>query len=299
MRLLWMGLAWRSRPIPAENAARSCLILAPHPDDETLGCGGLILWKGAAGARVDVLLAADGGASHAHAPTRCLTRPALVALRRTELLAACAQLGLPAERVHALDLPDGALSSHRPALEAGIAAAVAALAPAEVYVCAAQDGHRDHRALAEATASVLAALPPASRPRLFHYPVWMWAYASWRRPGLGNAAALAGAVRAMGRLVATQPVVRLDLGDRRRVKRAALDEHRSQLGRLPEEPDWKGLPEPFVATFFRRAELFFPVEPTPARRAAADPAPGSASGQAARASGLTAGQSSLEGRAGS
>jgi len=49
-----------ARDDTATSAARSALVLAPHPDDETLGCGATILRKRAAGTPVHVLIVTDG-----------------------------------------------------------------------------------------------------------------------------------------------------------------------------------------------------------------------------------------------
>src|SRR5690349_19075047 len=62
------GLAVAARPlllsraedVTSQAAARSCLVLAPHPDDETLGCGATIMRKRAAGTPVHVVIATDG-----------------------------------------------------------------------------------------------------------------------------------------------------------------------------------------------------------------------------------------------
>jgi len=45
------------------HAGREVLVLAPHPDDEIIGCGGTLLRLIASGARVTVIHATDGGAS--------------------------------------------------------------------------------------------------------------------------------------------------------------------------------------------------------------------------------------------
>ena len=51
-------------------ATRSALVLAPHPDDETIGCGATILRKVAAGTPVTVFVATDGRHSHRSAALR-------------------------------------------------------------------------------------------------------------------------------------------------------------------------------------------------------------------------------------
>src|ERR1700751_5264173 len=50
----------RAEDVTSQTATRSCLVLAPHPDDETLGCGATIMRKLAAGTPVQVIIAADG-----------------------------------------------------------------------------------------------------------------------------------------------------------------------------------------------------------------------------------------------
>jgi hypothetical protein len=70
------------------HAARSALrvvVLAAHPDDETLGAAGLVARLARAGARVSYVIASDGEASHPDSPTTSVEE--LVRTRRHELLA--------------------------------------------------------------------------------------------------------------------------------------------------------------------------------------------------------------------
>ena len=54
----------RLKEYEARDLVRPALVFAPHQDDETLGCGGTILKKRAAGAEVGLVFLADGGTSH-------------------------------------------------------------------------------------------------------------------------------------------------------------------------------------------------------------------------------------------
>ena len=58
------------------------LVIAPHPDDETLGCGGLIAASVRAGHRVHTVFVTEGGASHP--ACRSWTRPERAAQREAE-----------------------------------------------------------------------------------------------------------------------------------------------------------------------------------------------------------------------
>ncbi|MDT8264721.1 PIG-L family deacetylase, partial [Roseomonas sp. DSM 102946] len=80
------------------------LLLSPHPDDESLGCGGLLAQLAARGREVRVVLVSDGAASH---DSRLYPPRRLAALRQEEMAAALAALGLGPERLVTLGLPDG------------------------------------------------------------------------------------------------------------------------------------------------------------------------------------------------
>src|SRR5947209_4236656 len=108
-RLTGLLLATVQRRCDGEALARSAVVFAPHPDDETLGCGGTILKKRGLGAEVHVVFMTDGAQSHAS-----LMAPAeMRALRAREGVAAAAALGVDEAHVHLLDFPDSRLAEHR------------------------------------------------------------------------------------------------------------------------------------------------------------------------------------------
>src|SRR6185437_8969291 len=80
------------------------LLLAPHPDDETLGGGGLIAECCALGRELHVLVVTDGTGSHAG--SRAWRAERLLALREQEARQAVGELGLAAERIGFLGLRD-------------------------------------------------------------------------------------------------------------------------------------------------------------------------------------------------
>src|SRR5579872_2311666 len=86
-----------------DSARRSCVVIAPHPDDETLGAGATIMRKVDAGTPVHVVVATDGCKSPVGDPS------AVAALRARELAAAASVLGLGPGDVTRLPFVDAEL----------------------------------------------------------------------------------------------------------------------------------------------------------------------------------------------
>ncbi len=120
--------------------AESVLVLAPHYDDEVLGCGGLIARLAAGGAAVRVLFLSDSGADAPEGEAR----DDYGARRRREAKAAAEVLGV-AGRDH-LGLPDGALDQHLEAMAAGIRRALVSQRPELLLVPSPLEASGDHRA---------------------------------------------------------------------------------------------------------------------------------------------------------
>lgn len=169
--------AWQSWPalhaLPALELAgcTRALLVAPHPDDEVLGGGGLLRLLHKHGVRTEIVAVTDGGASHPDSPT---VRPdELTVLRRAESRRALARLGLGAVPVHRLGCADGAVA------ESVVAARVTALlgeATGSTWCLATWrgDGHPDHEAVGRAAASACA----QTGARLLEYPIWTWHWAA-------------------------------------------------------------------------------------------------------------------------
>jgi LmbE family N-acetylglucosaminyl deacetylase len=148
-------------------------VIAPHPDDETLGLGATMATLRNAGVDVQVVSVSDGGA--AYPGLSDAARAELEGVRRAELRRSLDVLG--AGEPTALGLPDGELSQHEQGLTARIAKLLSAF-PAGRW-CAATwrgDGHPDHEAVGRAAAAAAA----QTEAVLIEYPVWMW---HWATPG--------------------------------------------------------------------------------------------------------------------
>ena len=145
----------------AGRGARRVLVVVAHPDDETFGCGSLVLHARAAGLTVDVLCATRGEAGVV-APGVTVPRGGLGALREAELRAAGRILGV--NEITTLGFLDsgmdgdpapGTLCSAPPSLvEDEISDVVARLTPDVLITLDGGDGHRDHVAVRDATTAV-------------------------------------------------------------------------------------------------------------------------------------------------
>ena len=145
-------------------AGRPCLVVAPHPDDETLGAAATIMRKLAAGTPVGVVIATDGSKYPAGDPT------SVARIRTDELRSACRVLGLSDEDVTQLPFVDTELEGQEDALLAAIAEVVASFRPAEVLSTAETDPHDDHAQVGAAVRRALA----GTGVRHLTYPVWQW-----------------------------------------------------------------------------------------------------------------------------
>ena len=88
------------------------LVVAPRPDDETLGCGGAIALLRSRRCQVSVLVISDGTMSHPR--SRKYPPSVLQQLRQKETLDALKILGVDPTTVTFLRLPDGTISTWQP-----------------------------------------------------------------------------------------------------------------------------------------------------------------------------------------
>jgi N-acetylglucosamine malate deacetylase 1 len=137
------------------------LVVAAHPDDEALGCGGALLAHVDAGDRVTVVFLTSGEAGLATYPVDEARQ-----VREEEATKAAAVLGVHDHRF--LRLADGALSADDERAEATRALGRYLVDVDLVYVPHVDDDHDDHRA---AAAAVLAAVT-APDLQILGYEVW-------------------------------------------------------------------------------------------------------------------------------
>ena len=217
------------------------LVLAAHPDDETLGAGGLIAALAAAGTSVDVIVATAGEASHPDSGTHTPER--LAKIREQELRDAVAALA-PKARVRLLGLPDGGLAGCREALSRALEETAGA-GTGTLWIAAPWrgDGHTDHDTAGEAAAE----FARSARIPLLEYPIWLW---HWGTP------------EDIPSGLHVFPLVR----EAARAKRTAMAAHHSQVNALSDQPgDEVLLGADVLAHFERPFESFSLTVPRSAR----------------------------------
>jgi LmbE family N-acetylglucosaminyl deacetylase len=202
------------------------IVIAPHPDDETLGLGGLIAEQRRRQIPVTVVAVTDGEA--AYAGIQGLGR-----VRQREQERALEALGVDVNHIIRLRLPDSNVAAH----ETRLTDLFTSMFGADALIAAPWhlDFHPDHETCGRA-ARRAAEIAGAT---LVSYVFWVW------HRGV-DTSALQGSV------------CRFDLDDYlQKAKSAALDCHRSQLQRDDGRPI---LPELLLAPAKRSFETFITHE---------------------------------------
>ena len=162
----------RAMPTLDLSDCPALVVVAPHPDDETLGFGATASLLQSRGVDVTVVAVTDGGGSVPGLSP--VERQWLERERRDELRAATTIMGL--REPVALGLPDGDVADREDELT-GLLADIVAEGPAGTW-CAATwrgDGHPDHEAVGRSAAAAVA----GTDATLLEFPVWMW---HWAKP---------------------------------------------------------------------------------------------------------------------
>ncbi len=216
----------------------SSVIVAPHPDDETLGCGGTValLRK----ARIPV--------SHPNSKKYPTTK--LTALREQEAIKAVNLLGGNANCLDFMKLKDSMIPyANDPGFEHAVSRMTEILnrtRPTSVFVPWRNDPHNDHRATYQIVMESLKSCT-ITKPRVLEYLVWFWER--------GNPDDIKDIINIKKWVV--------DVEETLHIKNLALAAHASQVTRLiDDDPEGFILSPQVIGHFNITRELFFesPIE---------------------------------------
>jgi LmbE family N-acetylglucosaminyl deacetylase len=234
-----LDLPWH--PLDARELAQwgRVLVVAPHQDDESLGCGGLIARLRSSGQEIRVLFVSDGSGSHRNSASYPPAR--LKSLREQEAVTALGILGVEREAIAFLGLRDRFVPFPDDADFAGAVDRFCEYWQSEtadtVLLPWRHDPAADHQASWHVAQAALSRVAPAVR--ILEYPIWAW-------------------VDLPKRPVSAMPVWRLDIRDVRRRKRRAIRAHRSQTTKLiRDDKTCFRLSRVMQANFDQAWELFF------------------------------------------
>lgn len=235
----------------------SALIVAPHPDDETLGCGGAIALLRKLNISVKVLVVSDGTQSHPN--SIAYPSSALKKLRESESLAALAILGVEPEAVTFLGLPDGAvpLVLHQDEVEAdgeieeripedrnaiaSICQYLSSLTPSIIFLPWRNDPHPDHRASWQLFTTACKNMNYS--PRIIEYPIWDWD--DKQRRDFSNSVS----------------AWRLDISSVLELKKQAIAQYHSQISDLiDDDPQGFRLTPEMISNFTQPWEIYLELK---------------------------------------
>lgn len=166
----------QAEEISEKNLAQfgTTVIIAPHPDDESLGCGGTIALLRKSGLPVHVIFVSDGTLSHPN--SKKYPAEKLRQLRESEALNALKILDVDAANASFMRIKDRSVPNPE---DAGFDDAVTqmlqiltSLKPDTILVTWQKDPHPDHRAAWQIVNRVAGLL--AKKPRILQYLIWIW-----------------------------------------------------------------------------------------------------------------------------
>jgi LmbE family N-acetylglucosaminyl deacetylase/SAM-dependent methyltransferase len=243
---------WDDRAALSLDGVRRLVVVAAHPDDESLGAGGLLATAHERAIEVDLVLLTAGELSHPASPTH--SREQLAQRRLGEAKEALGAVA-PHAALTRLALGDGSVAENESAVAARLVDLIGDGAGTLLAAPWRHDGHPDHEAAGRAAATAARRTDAA----LVEYPVWWW---HWGTP----AEAPWDAIR------------RLDLSDPARSrKHRAIAAHSSQVLPLSEQPGDEVMLHPaFLEHFHGSVEVYVLEDATDSalddlHRAVADP----------------------------
>jgi len=212
---------------------RRILIVAPHPDDEVFGAGGLIQHALSQNIPLEIVAVTDGEGSHPN--SKVAQKLGLAERRVRESKEALRRLGWDEPVMTRLHIPDSNVAECRGQLEEAL---TSILRPEDLCVAPwRHDGHPDHDVCGEATLHS----SQAAGAKTLGYLVWAW---HWADPG--------------GSDIPWGLCRRLGLGQRARArKRWATRAFDSQIEAIgPDAVDAPVLPPPLLRRFWRPYEVY-------------------------------------------
>ena len=157
-----IALAKKKITIPI---AKNILVFAPHPDDDIIGCAGLLAHQRNAGSTITITYITSGDAAYwPDGPA------ALAQTREKEAFAACRLIDV--ENLIFLRQPDGKVSTHQKEIMQRIIPIILSIKPDIILIPHKNDAHKDHQATYDIVTGVLPEINKHYYPLVLGYEVW-------------------------------------------------------------------------------------------------------------------------------
>lgn len=219
-----------------KRTRNNMIVFAPHPDDETLACGGTIIKKIEEGFDVYVTVMTDG--RHSHDVTLGLAEPSpetIAEMRVIEFSEATRVLGVNPSNLILLGFEDGKLREQISEARERTVRILREVRPVEIYIPYRDDANEDHRTTYEVVAGSVRATDPL--PKMYEYSVWN---GKIPRPGL--------------------KVFVIDIHWELGRKMEAISKYKSQISTCFPKQEKAVLSEEFVNMFRSEKETFYTKE---------------------------------------
>jgi LmbE family N-acetylglucosaminyl deacetylase len=219
-----------------QRSRNNVIVFAPHPDDETLACGGTIIKKLAEGFDVYVTVMTDG--RHSHDATLGLSEPppeTIAQIRAIEFREATRVLGINPSNLILMGFEDGKLKEHISEAGERTVQILREVHPVEIYMPYRDDANEDHRTTYEILAGSVRETDLL--PKMYEYSVW-----NGKIPPLGLKVFLMDIHRELGR------------------KMEAISKYKSQISTCFSKQEKAVLSEEFVKMFRSESEPFYTRE---------------------------------------
>lgn len=160
----------------SEPPSGNVLVLAPHPNDDIFGCGGVLAKHRDHGDEVRIIYLCDGR-SGTKRPTTEIVRDELKRTRHDEAIAAAELLGIPANNLTFWGYRDDFLTANRTTTKA-LTQVLADFTPRIIYAPHLADRSDDHEATAVILAKTLHAIGADIPAEIWCYEVWQPTFAN-------------------------------------------------------------------------------------------------------------------------
>lgn len=231
IRLVILHLLYQCKPsLPLSD---KIVVIAPHPDDEVMGCAGLIQALVERGTPPHVIILTGGEGSHR--PCCKISEDRIITERRHFALSTAALLGIPKSNIHFLAYPDEHIAFECSETKV-LKELIEKLSPEAILVPHWGEVMPDHIQ----TAEIIKNLMINKNVSIYEYCVWMWYFNVWNLDYKNSY------------------IVRMNKTMHER-KLRAIEQYITPLA--PCGKPWSGeLPKPFLKAARWNKELYFKVK---------------------------------------